>query len=85
MQMALLTKAEAGIQKATVELERQMINVELEERRCLTEPDGWRDEVQLEQCSPELADGRRLTNLVPEGQGSMAELVDSPPRMRGGS
>ncbi len=38
--MAPATEAEAGIQKATVETERQRTKVEPEGKRSLTEPEG---------------------------------------------
>ncbi|KAL1252328.1 hypothetical protein QQF64_020124 [Cirrhinus molitorella] len=43
-QMAPVTDAETGIQKATVEPERPRTEEEPEGRRSLTELEGWRDE-----------------------------------------
>ncbi|KAL1279969.1 hypothetical protein QQF64_014569 [Cirrhinus molitorella] len=70
------TDAETGIQKAAVEPERPRTEEEPEGRRSLTDLEGWRDEAQPEERSPEAADGRRQTKAEPKGRGSLAELVD---------
>ncbi len=51
----------------------------------LTKPEGWRDEAQLEEWSPEATDGRRQTKADPEGRGSPAEQVGicEPPGFQG--
>ncbi len=47
----MMSEAEAGIRKATVEPEPQRTKVELEGRRSLMEREGRRDETQPEEWS----------------------------------
>ncbi len=51
------------------------MKAELEGGRSLTKPEGQSDETNPEDCSPEAADGRRLTKAEPEGRGSPVEPV----------
>ncbi|KTF86828.1 hypothetical protein cypCar_00019423 [Cyprinus carpio] len=52
------------------------MEVELEGKRSLTEPEGWSDKAKPEEWSPEAADGRQLTKAEPGGRRSPVELKE---------